>query len=392
MRDGVRDSDILLEKAREISRRIKGNYSDREYPSEDMEVLRAERFNGLWIPREYGGWGIPLRLLNRVFLELARANASTAQVLQVHTTHSHVVARLGSAEQKTRFFRKVLEEGVWISVGGNEPGAHVADWKTKLTRVPGGYRLNGLKHFCTGHPGAYYMAAWAIPEGAPSLREGVVMCMVPLNQEGVTIHHDWDAMGQRETGSGSVSFQEVFVPDDDVIGEPGAALKPPALTGLYFQSAFTAIYIGIAEAAFEAALDYIRTETRPWPWAGVERAADDLYIQHHLGVLRARIDAATLLLDAASAALEAAAEGRGGRAEASLTTGKAKFLATEAALQMTNALFQVCGARSTYTKFGFDRFWRDARTLTLTDPIDHKLREIGKYYLLKEDPPVTFYS
>ena len=218
------------------------------------------------------------------------------------------------------------------------------------------------------------------------------MCMVPLNQDGVTIHHDWDAMGQRETGSGSVSFQDVFVPEDDVIGEPGAALRPPALTGLYFQSAFTAIYIGIAEAAFEAALDYIRTQTRPWPWAGIERAADDLYIQHHLGVLRARIDGAKLLLDAASAALEAAAEGRGPRAEASVTTGKAKFLATEAALQMTNTLFQICGARSTYTKFGFDRFWRDARTLTLTDPIDHKLREIGKYYLLKEDPPVTFYS
>jgi alkylation response protein AidB-like acyl-CoA dehydrogenase len=382
----------ILERARDISRRIQGNYADREYPTEDMELLKAQGFNGLWIPKECGGWEAPLRVVNQVFLELAKANSSTAQIFQVHTTHSYVIAQMGNVEQKARFFQKVLKEGAWISVGGSEPGINVTDWKTRLSPVPGGYRLNGLKHFCTGHPGAYYMAAWAIPEGASSLRESVVMCMVPLNQDRVTIHHDWNAMGQRETGSGSVSFQDVFVPEDDVIGEPGAALRPPALTGLYFQSAFTAIYIGIAEAAFEAALDYIRTETRPWPWAGVERAADDLYIQHHLGVLRARIDAATLLLDAASAALEAAAEGRGGRAEASLTTGKAKFLATEAALEMTNTLFQICGARSTYTKFGFDRFWRDARTLTLTDPIDHKLREIGKYYLLKEDPPVTFYS
>ena len=59
---------------------------------------------------------------------------------------------------------------------------------------------------------------------------------------------------------------------------------------------------------------------------------------------------------------------------------------------MTSKLFQVCGARSTYAKFGFDRFWRDARTLTLTDPIDQKLREIGRYHLLKEDPPISFYS
>lgn len=382
----------ILERARDVSRRIQGNYADREYPTEDMELLKAQGFNGLWIPKEYGGWEAPLRVVNQVFLELAKANSSTAQIFQVHTTHSHVVAQLGTAEQKSRFFEKVLRGGAWISVGGNEPGIHVGDWRTKLTRVPGGYRLNGLKHFCTGHPGAYYMAAWAIPPGAQSLRDGVVVCMVPLAQEGVTIHHDWDAMGQRETGSGSVSFHDLFVPEEDVVGQPGAVLQPPALTGLYFQSAFTAIYVGIAEAAFEAALEYVRTQTRPWPWAGVERAVDDFYIQHHIGTLRARIDAAKLMLDAAGASLEAAAEGRGPRGEASIATAKAKWLATDAAIEMTNKLFQVCGARSTYTKFGFDRFWRDARTLSLTDPIDQKLREIGRYYLLKEDPPISFYS
>ncbi len=385
-------TDAILAQARSVARIIQGNYADREYPTEDMDALRAHGLHALWIPKEYGGWEAPLRVVNHVFLELAKANSSTAQIFQVHTTHCHAVALLGSHEQKRRLFAKVLEEGAWISVGGNEPGANILDWKTRLTRVRGGYRVNGLKHFCTGHIGSPWMALHAVPEGAPSLREGVTLCMVPLDREGVTIHHDWNAMGQRETGSGSVTFRDVFVPDEDVLGRPGALFAPPALVGLYFQSAFTAIFVGVAEAAFEAATEYVRTQTRPWPAAGVERAVDDLYIQHHVGVLRTNIDAARLLLDAASAALEAAAEGRGSRGEASIATAKAKWMATTAALEMTNRFFQVCGARSTYTKFGFDRFWRDVRTLTLTDPIDHKLREVGKYYLLKEDPPVSFFS
>lgn len=391
MAGGIEPEEIL-ERARHVSRKIQGNYRGREYPYEDMEALRTQGLHGLWIPKAYGGLEAPLRIVNQVYLELARANASTAQVFQVHTTHCYLLALYGKSEQKARFFRHVLEEGAWIGVGGNEPGAHVAEWKTRLTRAPSGYRLNGLKHFCTGHAGARFMAAWALMEGATSIREGVTLCMVPLSREGITVHHDWDAMGQRETASGSVSFRDIFVPEDDVFGTPGAAMAPPALGGLYFQSAFTAIFIGVAEAAFEAALEYVRTQTRPWPTAGVDRAVDDLYIQHHLGALRVKIDAARLLLDVASGALEAAGDGRGSRGEASIATAKAKLMATEAALEMTNRLFQVCGARATYAKFGFDRFWRDVRTLTLTDPIDQKAREIGKFYLLKEDPPVSFFS
>jgi dibenzothiophene monooxygenase len=382
----------ILDRARAVSRQIQGNNAEREYPTEDMAALRAAQLNGLGIPREYGGSDATLRVMNQVYLELARANSSTAQVLQVHTNMSSIVARLGTAEQKACCFTRVLRDGAWISNGGNEPGAHVADWKTRFSAAPGGYRLNGVKHFCTGHPGADLMLVFALPDGVETVREGVTVAMVPLRQDGVTLHHDWDAMGQRETGSGSVSFRDVFVPAPDVLGKPGAVMAPPALGGPFAQSNFASIYIGIAEGAFEAALEYVRTQTRPWPSAGVDRAVDDPYIQAHFGSLRAHLDAARLLLDAAGAALEAAAEGRVPRGEASIATAKAKVMATDAVIEMTNKLFQVCGARSTYRKFGFDRFWRDARTLTLHDPVDQKLKEIGRYYLLKEDPPVSYFS
>jgi alkylation response protein AidB-like acyl-CoA dehydrogenase len=384
--------DDIVARARAVSQQIQGNFADREYPTEDMAAVRAAGLNALGIPTEHGGLGAPLRVMNQVYLELARANSSTAQVLQVHTNMSSIVAKLGTAEQRARCFARVRDDGSWLSNGGNEPGAHVADWKTRFSTAPGGYRLNGLKHFCTGHPGSDVMLVFALPDGVETVREGVTVAMVPMRQDGIVLHHDWDAMGQRETGSGSVSFHDVFVPAEDVLGKPGAVMAPPALGGPFSQSNFASIYIGIAEGAFDAAIEYVRTQTRPWPSSGVGRAGDDPYIQAHFGSLRARIDAARLLLDAAGAALEAAAEGRLSRGEASIATAKAKVMATDAVIEMTNKLFQVCGARATYRKFGLDRFWRDARTLTLHDPVDQKLKEIGRYHLLKEDPPVSYFS
>ena len=252
----------------------------------------------------------------------------------------------------------MLRDGAWISNGGNEPGAHVADWKTRFSAAPGGYLLNGVKHFCTGHPGADLMLVFALPDGVETVREGVTVAIVPLRQDGVTLHHDWDAMGQRETGSGSVSFRDVFVPAQDVLGKPGAVMAPPALGGPFSQSNFASIYIGIAEGAFEAALD---VRAHPDEAVAVGGRGPGGGRPVHPGALRLAASAPRrrpASVDAAGAALEAAAEGRVPRGEASIATAKAKVMATDAVIEMTNKLFQVCGARSTYRKFGFDRFWR----------------------------------
>ena len=80
------------------------------------------------------------------------------------------------------------------------------------------------------------------------------------------------------------------------------------------------------------------------------------------------------------------------RGEVALASAEAKVLAHRAALRIGEGLFDVCGARATRATLGLDRFWRNARTHTLHDPIDYKLRDIGRFALEGILPAPTLYS
>jgi alkylation response protein AidB-like acyl-CoA dehydrogenase len=80
------------------------------------------------------------------------------------------------------------------------------------------------------------------------------------------------------------------------------------------------------------------------------------------------------------------------RGEVAVAVSAAKALATRSGLDIVNRIFEVTGTRSTATKYGFDRYWRDLRTFTLHDPVDYKLRDVGNWVLNHELPPVTQYS
>jgi alkylation response protein AidB-like acyl-CoA dehydrogenase len=393
----MRESEDMIATVRSLAGEIRSRVSEGDmegrFPYEEMELLKRHGLLGLAVPIEFGGLGGKTRMVNEACRELAKANGSVAQIFFVHSVATQIIAQIGNGEQRDRFFAEVVKRGARIGNASSEPGATVQDWSSKLAPASGGFLLNGVKHFCTGHEGAEFILVAAIVEGALSLGEGVLMCLVPRGAEGVTLHNDWNVMGQRQTASGTVTFRGVFVPEKNALGRPGELLKKsPSLFGPYFQSSLAAIYVGIAEGAYEAALEYVRTETRPWPSAGVDAAVKDPYVQQHVGEMRVRIEGAKLLVERASLVIENAAEGRATRAEASIASAHAKVASTEVALEVTSRIFQVCGARATYRKFGFDRYWRDARTLTLHDPVDRKLQEIGLYDLMGKEPPVGFYT
>jgi alkylation response protein AidB-like acyl-CoA dehydrogenase len=391
------DEEKILAKVRGLTQEIleRANEIDREgkFPYNDLELLKREGFYALSVPRTYAGLGAGTRLQNAVYLEVAKANSSTSQILFTHNADASLVFEFGSEDQKKRFARLIVKNGVLIANASSEPGIHVFDWKTTAAKAKDGVTLSGTKHFCTGSEGAEFILTVAIVEGAESFLDGTIVCMVPLDSEGLSLKHDWNAMGQRGTASGTMVLDRVFVPAENVIGEPGAFLKQePSLLGPVFQSALSSIYTGIAEGAFEVAVKYVKTETRPWPTSGVKTPVDDPYIQRHFGEMRVKIEAAKLLVEKAGLLIDQARNGLATRGQASLATEHAKVASTEAALDVTSRIFQVCGARSTYARFGLDRYWRDARTLTLHDPVDRKLQEIGLHDLTGTEPPVSFYS
>lgn len=368
------------------------------FPEESIEILRREGLLALGVPQEQGGLAsrvgltADLPLLNRIYLEIAKACSSTSQVLFIHTVAAKTIFEFGGEQLKRLMQKEIIEKGTYVTAASSEPGRTVADYRTAARPVDGGYTLHGTKHFCTGHEGARYLKIAAVIEGASTLEKGLLRCVVPIDQPGIILHHDWDAMGQRGTSSGTITLEGVFVPQSHVLAreEPTSLYK--LFTAPVYQTAFSAIYVGIAEAALEAALGYIRTETRPWPTAGADKAVDDPLIQWNIGDLVVQLEAAKLLLMRASNMVMESERGRAPRGQVSIMVAQAKVASTRAALEITNRMFQLCGARSSYSRYGFDRYWRNARTLTLHDPVDQKLREIGKFAVTGEDPLVWFYS
>jgi alkylation response protein AidB-like acyl-CoA dehydrogenase len=214
----------------------------------------------------------------------------------------------------------------------------------------------------------------------------------------VRVRADWDAFGQKQTDSGTVDFERVAIAHDDVLVGPGATHTPRmTLRPLVSQLIMTNLYLGIAIGAFDEAREYTREQARPWAGSGVTRAADDPIVQHRYGDLRLLIRAAEAVTDAAQIQLEAAFA-RGDaidtpqRGQLAVAIYEAKVLAHRAAMEVSSQFFELAGARATSQKLGLDRFWRNARVHTLHDPVDVKLRDIGRHALDGQLPEPGSYS
>ncbi len=373
------------------------------YPCENLQGLRGAGLLLLPVAREYGGLATrqtdtsDVRLCNRVFREIARACSSTAQVYFVHCMVVRRLLRSGTPAQR-EFIVDAVRGGAAFAAATQEPaGKTILNHRATVRRVPGGFLLNCTKTFCTGHGGARYLSVNRVREEGQEPRAGSgappdFVCLVAMDQPGVTPHHDWDNLGQRGTTSGSIRFTDVFVPDE--MTWPTSFQS--SYYGLILQTAFAAIVLGIGEGALAAAAEYVRTNTRPYPMTGVERAVDDANVQWHMGDLATRLHLAALAVDHASDVdVMEAAEAESGawtRADASLAIAKAKIATTTAAVEVCNRMFQVMGARSTARKLRLDRYWRDIRTLSLHDPVDQKYRLVGRNVLTGDEPPVSTHT
>jgi alkylation response protein AidB-like acyl-CoA dehydrogenase len=221
---------------------------------------------------------------------------------------------------------------------------------------------------------------------------------VPADRRGLTIDEDWDAFGQKQTDSGTVSFDHVLVHPDEVLVAPGTVPTPRAtLRAQLAQLILASLYAGIARGALVQGLRHTGRLSRPFAAAGVARAVDDPYVQHRYGELAVLVRPAEVLADLAAQRIDAAlaagealtAEQRG---EVAIAVAEAKVAAHHAALQVSSQLFELTGAGATSARFGLDRFWRNARVHTLHDPIDYKLRDLGRHVLTGAFPEPTAYS
>ncbi len=282
----------LVAWADELGQAIAGHAPEHDrdgtFVSEAYELLAKERYFALAVPEELGGHGASIRQVAMAQRALARHCASTALA---SVMHHHVV--LFTAWRYRRdmpgaeaTLRKVADDGiVLVSTGG----ADQTRPRGKAEKVDGGYKVSGRKIFCSQSPVGSVMSTM-FPYDDPDEGRLVLNLAVPMG-EGVTVLDTWDAMGMRGTGSHDVEIDGVFVPDDKVLARrPYGKVDPPLQ--VIFSIAFpaiSAVYLGVAEAARDHAVEAIAGSAK----------VEDPSVQRSVGLMDTRLRVAGWALDGA---------------------------------------------------------------------------------------------
>jgi alkylation response protein AidB-like acyl-CoA dehydrogenase len=361
------------------------------HAAREREWIRASGLLALSVPREFGGTGADWKTIGAVVRIVARTDSALAHLLGVHHLQVAGIRLAGTARQQRRLLTETIDRDLFWGDALNP-----LDKRLVATPTAGGYVLNGTKGFASGAVGAdwFTVGAW------DPLAHGTLVAVLPATRAGIDVQADWDAFGQRQTDSGTVSFAGVTLTEDDVLQPAARAATPQAtLRAQVAQLILTNTYVGLAEGALDAARGYLRGDARPWFASSLEVAVatDDPYVQHRFGQFRVLVRPAQALADLATAALDDAFA-RGAhltareRGDVAVAVAEAKVVAHKAAIEIGSQIFELMGDRSTAARHGFDRYWRNARVHTLHDPVDYKLRDIGRHALDGTAPEPTAYA
>lgn len=392
----VLTADEAVETARDLGARFAVGAAERDrrriLPVEQLEQLSASGLLALTVPREHGGADLGAEVLATVTRLIAAGDPNVAQIPHSHFVYVNALRHQGTPAQQRLLFSEVLAGRRFGNAQSEIKSRHVRDHATTLRPIgpvgsdgrPREWVLDGEKGYCTGALFAHWIPVLAhLDEDGP-----LHVAWVEREAPGVTVLDDWDGLGQRTTASGRVLLEGVRVTSERLTPYH-LTFERPQTYGAFAQLLHAAIDAGIARAALTDAAEFVRTKSRPYPDAGVDRAADDPLVVHAFGELEVQVRAAEALLaeagravDRADADLTAYAAG-----QASLAVAAARAATTAASLEAGTRLFEVCGTRSALASLDLDRHWRNARTHTLHDPAAWKVQHLGRYAVDGTLPP-----
>jgi SfnB family sulfur acquisition oxidoreductase len=381
----IRSEAEAIDTANALAAGFKAGASDRDrsgaVPWEEVEAITRSGLLAVQVPRSHGGAGAGNTALVRILQSLSSADGSLGQIHQNHFNFTYSIVLNGTQAQKDFYLAEILRGARLGNCLSERTGRHGIDTTTRIVPQPGGvWRLDGQKYYTTGA----FVAHW-LPVSVKDHESKPAMAYVPRNAAGVEVTNDWDGIGQRNTVSGTATFNNVTVTDDQLL----RVTKPRHHGGAHAQIMHAAIDVGIAKGALDDIVWFTREHARPR--AEFAKAGDEPHQIRHFGELRvlyagaeALLLRAARLLDEALADLENEEAGH----EASIAVAEARALADRAALRITNDLFVFGGTRSTDEKWNLHLHWRNARTHTLHDPVRWRLHHVGNYFLNGVRPPL----
>ncbi|MDA8137137.1 MAG: acyl-CoA dehydrogenase family protein [Desulfobacteraceae bacterium] len=329
------------------------------------------------IPQKYGGQGLGLLESCLATEEMAAACAGTATSLFDNSLGMEPVLLSKNEAIKERYLPKIAKEFKMICFATSEPtmGSDVSAIRCQVAKDGDSYILNGTKYWITNGGLADYASVFATVD-PKSKHEGICAFLVEMNWPGVTVGRPIPKMGQRCSNTVGIHFNNVRVPLENMLAEPGKGFVLAMKTFARTRPTIGAFGVGAARSAMEHALDYAKKRR-----AFGSAISGFQAIQFKLAEMYQKVETARLLT------WRSAWESDQGR-DANVSASIAKMYATEAALEVANEALQVFAGYG-YTKmFPVEKILRDVRLLRIYEGTSEVQRVILAGYLLGAYQPI----
>lgn len=390
------DYETVATKFRPIFEKIAAGALAREQqrilPFEQIEWLKQAGFGAVRVPARYGGEGLSLPQLFQLLTELAKADSNIVQALRGHFAfvEDRLIAHKTQSQQIwfQRFVAGDLVGNAWTEVGN----VQIGDVITRVTQNSVGQRIvSGEKYYSTGSIFSDWIDLFAFDE----VSQQNVIAAISRHAQGVEIKDDWDGFGQKTTGSGTITIDQVEVPISHILPFDQRFKYQTA----FYQVIHLATLSGIAYAAVETFSQEVRDRKRIFSHGNADLVRHDPQVLQVIGKASAQAYASEAITQRTAEALQRAylshfaedgEKEHQANIDAELESAQGQVVIAELVLGLTSQLFNALSASAASSSKQLDRFWRNARTVSSHNPLIYKEKAIGDWEVNRAELPFVW--
>jgi alkylation response protein AidB-like acyl-CoA dehydrogenase len=326
-----------------------------DFPLETIKKMGQLGLMGVEVPEEYGGAGMDAMAYVLAMIEIAKADVSHSTVMSVNNSlYCHGILKFGSEGQKQKFLVPVASGEKIGAYSLTEPmsGSDAATMKSRAVRQGDHYVINGRKSWVTSGPVADYIVLFSMTQPEQG-HKGVTAFLIDTRQPGFVRGKVEPKLGIRASATCEIVYDNYKCPVENRLGEEGEGFKIAMTVLDAGRIGIASQALGVAEAAFEASVQYAKTREAFGQAIGQFQG-----IQWMLADMKTRIEASRLLIYNAALAKQRAKHD-GGRY--TLEASMAKLYASETAMWVTEKAVQIHGGMGYSKEMPLERYFRDAK-------------------------------
>ncbi len=354
------EHEMIRQTAREFARKeiapIANEFDESgEFPLKTIRKMGEMGFMGIEVPEEYGGAGMDTLAYVLALEEVSKADAAHGTIMSVNNSlFCYGILRYGTDTQKEKFVRPVASGQAIGAYSLTEPmsGSDAGTMRSRAERHGDVYILNGRKSWVTSGPVADYVVVFCMTEPEKK-HHGVTAFIVDANTPGFIRGKKEPKLGVRASATSELVFENCEVPLENRLGQEGEGFKIAMAVLDAGRIGIAAQSLGIAEAAYEASLQFAAERE-----AFGHKIGEFQGISFKLADMKTRIEAARLLTYNAAIAKE---HSKNTGERFTLEASMAKLFASETAMFVTHAAVQIHGGMGYSRELPIERYFRDAK-------------------------------